>query len=92
MAPRKKKKDPEVASVIETLIEEPSVAQQAWTKAQDLNMTTENNPLATETQDDATIERRIQYNMDRLIEDAALRRKPGTGNVYAGIMGMRYGG
>lgn len=53
-------------------------------------MTLENNPLADKCDMAASkIERR---NMDRLIQDAHLRGCPTHGQVYSGIMDMRYKG
>lgn len=63
----------------------------AMAKAQDPNMTTADNPLATQTAEEAAQERIVDRNFETLMKDAALKRKPGTGGVYTGIMDLRYG-
>ena len=64
---------------------------QAREKAADPNMTTANNPLAepaSQGPNPALVER----NMDRLYQDAHMRRCPYNGSVYSGIMSTRFGG
>lgn len=57
----------------------------------DPRMTTANNPLATKPEE--LRERRIKArNLDRLQLDARMRDCPTHGNVYSGIMDMRYNG
>ena len=63
------------------LIEEFSISQ---ARLSDPAMTMKDNPLANGSRRNAIVER----NMDRLIEDAHLR-KGVHGAVYAGIMDMR---
>lgn len=65
--------------------------EQAQKKASDPKMTTKDNPLVDPVNpgpNPALVER----NMDRLYQDAHMRRCPYNGAVYSGIMSTRYGG
>lgn len=60
-------------------------------KASDPNMTTKNNPLAHPECagcNPAIVDR----NMERLYEDARMRRNPASGAIYSAMMDTRYGG
>lgn len=61
-------------------------------KARDVNFTTAGNPLAHITPEEAANRGRFERNMDALRADARRRESPATGQVYAGIMNMRFGG
>lgn len=64
----------------------------AWKQANEPHFSTCNNPLATVTPAEAAKNLQIERNMSALRQDARLRQNPHTGNVYSGIMNMRYGG
>lgn len=61
----------------------------AQSKVQQPSMLVKDNPLACAP---VPNERLIEFNMERLYKDAALRRNPVHGRVYQGIMQQRYGG
>ena len=63
----------------------------AYKKASDPNFTTKENPLVVPAEE-VRAERRTCANMSALHLDAARRNSPTHGQVYAGIMDMRYGG
>lgn len=65
--------------------------EQALKKASDPKMTTANNPLA-EPASQGLNHALVERNMDRLYQDAHMRRCPYNGSVYSGIMSTRFGG
>lgn len=64
---------------------------EALKKASDPNMTTKNNPLA-QPKCEGCNPSILDRNMERLHEDAHMRRNPTHGGVYSAIMDNRYGG
>lgn len=84
MAPRGKK--------VNSIPVEPDMAyDRAIEKAKNPAMTTAGNPLAEEDCHQGMEDRIIHTNMERLHQDAKLRRGP-NGGVYAGFMQQRFGG
>lgn len=79
---RKRASIPDVVVVVDPHMD-------AMAKAQQPGMLVKDNPLACTP---VPNERLTEFNMDRLYKDAALRRNPVHGRVYAGFMSKRYGG